>query len=118
MAAPVGDDDRTSGRAGEDSRLRLRRRLAPWLTGLPYLVLAVMWIGFLSTLDDPAGMGWIAIMWCSCLVLLPLAVVGAVWARSGGDRGTMWGGIIAAVICLPGFVMGLFALPSVIASIA
>lgn len=89
----------------------------PWFVGLPYLVLPVVWIGFLANADHWGGLGWLLAMWGSCLVLLPLAVIGAIWAGRLGERASMWWGIVSATICLPGFLMGLILLPSFLASV-
>jgi hypothetical protein len=104
-------------RAGTDDRRAARRlRLAPWFVGVPYLVLAVGWIGFFATVESMASLGWLAAMWCACLVLLPLAVTGAVWAGLAREWGTMTWGVIAGVLCLPGFVIGVSLLPSFVQS--
>ncbi|MGX5695000.1 hypothetical protein ACWKWP_02270 [Agromyces soli] len=117
---PSADTDATSGPIGRDDgelrRLERRRRLAPWFVGLPFLVLAAMWIGILATVESMLSLGWLVAMWCSCLVMLPLAVTGAFWAGRDRERGTMIWGIIAAVLCLPGFVMGVSVLPSIVQS--
>lgn len=96
---------------------RWKGRLAPWFAGAPFAVLAVCWIGLLATVESMASFGWLSVMWCACVVLLPLGVLGAVWGARAGDRTTMWWGIVAAVACLPGFVMGLVMVPFLLHSL-
>lgn len=103
--------------AGATPAALRRGRLASWFVGLPFVVLAFFWLGLLVSVDSPASLGWLACMWISCLALAPVAIVGAVWAGQAGARGTMWWGVVAAVVCLPGFVMGIVALPSFVASL-
>ncbi|MFF2273408.1 hypothetical protein ACFVTX_14090 [Agromyces sp. NPDC058136] len=97
--------------------VRRRRALVPWFVGLPYLVHPVGWLGFLANVDNWGGLSWLLGMWGSCLVLLPLAVIGAIWAVRLGERASMRWGIVSAVICLPGFLIGLTLLPSFLASV-
>lgn len=76
-------------------------------------MLALIWIGGYATDDDSwerFGV-WLTVLWVSCLVLVPMAVLGAVWAGRSGRRGFMVWAIIAGVLCLPGFFAALTVLP-------
>ncbi|PII82510.1 hypothetical protein BMH32_06980 [Leucobacter sp. OLJS4] len=100
-------------RDATEGRLR-RGAAAAWMVGLPYAVLAICWIGALVNVDNWAGLGWLAGMWLACLLLFPSALLGAIWAGMVRRWGAMWWGIVAAVLCLPGFVLGFSVLFSMI----
>ncbi len=100
---------------GDATEGRLRRgAAASWMVGLPYAVLAVCWIGLLLNADSRSGIGWLFGMWLACVLLFPSALLGAIWAGTVRRFGAMWWGIAAAVLCLPGFGLGLSTLFSMI----
>lgn len=96
---------------------RRRDRLVAWFVGLPYAVLAFCWIGFLLNVDSWNGLTWLFGMWMACIVMVPAAILGAVWAGQQRRFGAMWWGIGAAVLCLPGFVLGVPILGSTLATL-
>lgn len=85
-------------------------RVSTSLVSIPYVALVIFWIGFFVLANSWAGLTWLAVMWMACLVLLPMAMVGAFWGHRAGSRATLVGGIIAAVLCLPGFILSLYIL--------
>lgn len=87
-------------------RPRWMRRAAPACVALPWMWLAVFWIGFLATADSWAGLTWLSVMWMICVAVLPAGVLGSVWAGMLRERGMMWGGIVGSVLLIPGFGFG------------
>lgn len=87
-----------------------KSRVSTSLVSIPYVALLIFWIGFVIMVNSWVGLTWLAVMWMVCLVLLPMAIVGGIWGYRAGSRATLVWGIIAAVLCLPGFVLSLYIL--------
>lgn len=87
-------------------------RAATPLVSIPYVALVVFWIGFFIMASSWAGLTWLAVMWVACLVLLPMSIVGGIWGYRAGSRATLVWGIIAAVLCLPGFILSFYVVIS------
>lgn len=63
------------------------------------------WIGFFANVDDWAGLAWLMAIWLSCVLWVPMAVVGSVRGGRARNRGQLAMGIITTIVCLPGLVM-------------
>ncbi|MCW2289304.1 hypothetical protein EDF60_2322 [Leucobacter luti] len=94
----------SGARAGSTNR---RRALAAWFVASAFLGLAVCWIGLGATQHSPgySWLMWLYGMWLACLLLAPLAGVGAAIGHSVGSRAIRTWGIVGLVVCLPGFFL-------------
>lgn len=94
-----------------------KARAATPLVSIPYVALVVFWIGFLIFSNSWAGLTWLATMWIACLLLVPMSILGGVWGYRAGSRANLVWGLIAAVLCLPGFVLSFPVLGSILYSL-
>ncbi|UOQ59333.1 hypothetical protein MUN76_09705 [Leucobacter rhizosphaerae] len=113
---PPGDSG-TPGHPGEwqvTRQAEWKSRASTSLVSIPYVALVVFWIGFLIFSNSWAGLTWLTVMWIACLLLVPMSIVGGVWGLRAGSRATLVWGLIAAVLCLPGFVLAFPVLGSIL----
>lgn len=80
---------------------------AAWCVAIPYAALMVCWVALAVTSGDTgySWLMWLYGMWLACLVCVPLAGVGAALGAAEGSRVTKVWGIVAVVLCLPGFFL-------------
>lgn len=80
---------------------------------IPWIVLAVCWIGFLANVDNWSGLHWISALWFACFfALVPLAMLGTVRAVRLRERGLTVFGVVTTLVCLPGWGLAVLALAS------